>query len=764
MQKKFGLSAAIVRWGVSIRGRLIGSFVVFSSLTLAASALSYFSFQQVGDGFRQLQSESLPQLDQSLVVARLVNDITVRVSMIASADGPSRLPDGGGVTPQQQNVLASSLAILRSKGADDREIETIRTSFEDLSGNTSMLLESKVKQFELRAEREKGIADARAAFAAAVNSMGPIAESSANQLEHDLQAASQSGNAAPTSNTDKKFREIRNSWLVFSEANAVMGLYSELASVQSATALKLAQGRFSSSAQRIGAALLELPSELQIDDLKSASDKLLAPGLTHRTIFVIRSEEMETGKQLINYVQQNQQRVDRLAAEIDSLVARVKTESSSQIHASGERIQLAELYLAVLAIFSVIVSVAIAWRYVLNNLLRRLSMVHSAVSALSAGEFDFTLRVGSAHAARNDELDEIAKSVAVFRENAIAKVEAEKDASDQRKTAELERMSNSQKSASASEELKGVVETLSNSMALLAVGNLGCTITQAFPRQYEQLRGDFNRAVESLATTISLITCGSDRIRQGSGEISEAAALLAGRAESQAASLEETAAALSEVTQNQRRTADGATRAQEIVHIATSDARRSAEVVRNAIEAMSQIASSSEQISQIIGIIDQIAFQTNLLALNAGVEAARAGEAGRGFAVVASEVRMLAQRSAEAAKEISQLIVTSSGQVGDGVKMVAETEDVINRIGLGVAQINEVIRTIAGSSQEQAAALSEISTTVHTLDQVTQQVAAMADTSSVTSTELASEAVELDRLTAMFALPEVRDGVHLAAA
>lgn len=179
---------------------------------------------------------------------------------------------------------------------------------------------------------------------------------------------------------------------------------------------------------------------------------------------------------------------------------------------------------------------------------------------------------------------------------------------------------------------------------------------------------------------------------------------------------------------------------------------------------MSQIESSSEQIGQIIGIIDQIAFQTNLLALNAGVEAARAGEAGRGFAVVASEVRMLVQRSAEAAKEISQLIVTSSGQVHDGVKMVAETESVITRIETGVTQISDVMRAIVESSKEQAVALYEISTTGHTLDEVTQQVAAMADTSSATSNGLASEAIELERLTAMFILPDHRGGIRRAAA
>jgi methyl-accepting chemotaxis protein len=762
MKLKANLLGNVVIWARSIRGRLIGSFIVFSLLTVAASALSYLSFQQVNVGFSQLQNESLPQLDQSLVLARLANDITVRVSMIASADDPTKLPNGGRVTAQQRNVLSNALTVLGENGADESYIAIIKQSFANLEINVDKLLGAKENQFELRAERAKIIGEARAAFATAVNSMGPIADSSANQLEQQLTAASQTGDSSLTSKLDEKFREIRNAWLVFSEANSVMGLYSEMASLQSPTAIKLTRGRFSSSAHRIGSALSELPSELQIDDLKLAANKLLAPGSSERTIFAIRSEEIDIAKRLLTYVEENQKRVDQLAGEIDKLVLQVKAQSSDQISSSGETVESAKLYLAILAIFSIVVSVAIAWRYVLNNLLRRLSTIHNAVSSLAAGEFDF--RLGASEATQNDELGEIAKSVTIFRENAIAKIGAEKDALDQRQLAELERKSNAEKNAAAAEELKEVVNWLSNSMAFLAEGNLECAIPHAFPEPYEKLRDDFNRAVESLATTVSLITSSSDHIRKGTGAISAAAASLASRAENQAASLEETAAALSEVTQNQRRTADGATKAQDIVHIASSDAHRSATVVRDAIEAMSQIESSSEQIGQIIGVIDQIAFQTNLLALNAGVEAARAGEAGRGFAVVASEVRMLAQRSADAAREISQLIAKSSEQVIDGVKMVAETENVIKRIGAGVAQVNDVIRTIADSSKEQAAALKEISTTVHSLDQVTQQVAAMADASSITSGELASEAVELDRLTAMFALPKNGAGLRRSAA
>jgi methyl-accepting chemotaxis protein len=185
------------------------------------------------------------------------------------------------------------------------------------------------------------------------------------------------------------------------------------------------------------------------------------------------------------------------------------------------------------------------------------------------------------------------------------------------------------------------------------------------------------------------------------------------------------------------------------------DAEKSGEVVRKAVEAMGGIEKSSQQISQIIGVIDEIAFQTNLLALNAGVEAARAGDAGRGFAVVASEVRALAQRSAEAAKEIKALISTSTAQVGEGVQLVAETGQSLERIVAKVAEINTVVSDIAAGAQEQATGLQQVNTAVNEMDKVTQQNAAMAEEATAASRSLAQESEKLSSLVDQFRLGNV---------
>jgi len=245
---------------------------------------------------------------------------------------------------------------------------------------------------------------------------------------------------------------------------------------------------------------------------------------------------------------------------------------------------------------------------------------------------------------------------------------------------------------------------------------------------------------------------GTVGIQTGSSEISQAADDLSRRTEQQAAALEQTAAALDQITATVRKTADGATHAREVVGTAKNDATRSGEIVHGAVSAMNEIEASAKQISQIIGVIDEIAFQTNLLALNAGVEAARAGEAGRGFAVVAQEVRALAQRSAEAAKEIKSLITASTNQVDQGVQLVGQAGKALERIVSQVAEINTVVIEIAASAQEQSTGLAQVNTAINQMDQVTQQNAAMVEESTAASHSLQHEANDLARLLGRFQL------------
>jgi methyl-accepting chemotaxis protein len=369
-----------------------------------------------------------------------------------------------------------------------------------------------------------------------------------------------------------------------------------------------------------------------------------------------------------------------------------------------------------------------------------------------------------AESVRKDEFGEMGRAVLAFRDAAIEKTRLEAEGAALRGQSDEERARNQRAAEAAAREQAAVVAALGEGLDHLTRGDLTYTLTQAFPEDYVKLKDDFNAAIGQLKDAMSVVVTNVSAIRSGSGEISQAADDLSRRTEQQAASLEETAAALDEITATVNRTASGARQASETVQAAKGDAETSGVVVRDAVGAMGAIEKSAQEISQIIGVIDEIAFQTNLLALNAGVEAARAGDAGRGFAVVASEVRALAQRSAEAAKEIKVLISASTTQVNAGVQLVGQTGEALQRIVGRVAEIDGLVSEIAASAQEQATGLQQVNTAVNQMDQVTQQNAAMVEQSTAASHSLSQEAEVLAGSVSRFQIGAVASPARAAPA
>jgi len=301
-------------------------------------------------------------------------------------------------------------------------------------------------------------------------------------------------------------------------------------------------------------------------------------------------------------------------------------------------------------------------------------------------------------------------------------------------------------------ERVNAVASIGGALTKLADGDLGFTLDTPFAADFEGLRNNLNDMIGQLGTTLQAVSRSTEQIDSGTREISHSAQDLSRRTEQQAASLEETAAALDQITVNVSNASKRAEDARHATEMANNSANHSGKIVADAVGAMARIESSSNQISNIIGVIDEIAFQTNLLALNAGVEAARAGEAGKGFAVVAQEVRELAQRSAQAAKEIKELIRNSSDEVRNGVKLVSETGDALKTIQENIVAVNEHMQAIAASAREQSTGLGEVNAAINQMDQVTQQNAAMVEESNAASATLAQETNRLRQLIGRFQL------------
>ncbi|GAK69287.1 putative methyl-accepting chemotaxis protein [Agrobacterium rubi TR3 = NBRC 13261] len=383
-----------------------------------------------------------------------------------------------------------------------------------------------------------------------------------------------------------------------------------------------------------------------------------------------------------------------------------------------------------------------------SGIAKPLLAMTTAMKRLASGETNLDVPgVG-----RKDEIGQMAETVQVFKENAIAKIQMEREADANRSMTEKERQEREAQKAQEAADIQFAVDELAQGLGQLSDGNVAHRINKPFVAHLDRLRSDFNNSVGKLNEALVSVGKNARGIDAGANEIRAAADDLSKRTEQQAASVEETAAALEQISTTVR---DSAKRAEEVGGLVTKtrlSAEHSGQVVRDAVIAMQQIEKSSSEISNIIGVIDEIAFQTNLLALNAGVEAARAGEAGKGFAVVAQEVRELAQRSAKAAKEIKTLISTSGEQVRSGVQLVGNTGKALEEIVSEVQHINQHVNAIVESAREQSVGIQEINSAVNTMDQGTQQNAAMVEQSTAASHSLAKEAAALNHLITQFNL------------
>jgi methyl-accepting chemotaxis protein len=496
-------------------------------------------------------------------------------------------------------------------------------------------------------------------------------------------------------------------------------------------------------------ASLLIPGELRDDLTKAAAGEALKfwSELERNFLPAIERGQLPVAQELFakltTHYDAHRVVIDRVVTQANAFAAAVEAESNAQ-KSTLEGIVFASAGLMLLLLGAAIILLK-------RQVARPILVLADYLTSLAHADYGTPVPFQ----ARADEIGRMSKAVVKLKDAAMDRERLERDSERACALAEAERAAREAERTEEARQSRATIDALAGGLDRIANGDLECRIDTPFAANAEKLRNDFNASIEKLRQTMLSIAACAGAMNSGTQEISTASNDLSHRTEQQASSLQETAAALEEITATVRKAAEGVSHARAVVAGTKEDAEKSGEVVRRAVEAMGGIEKSSQQIGQIIGVIDEIAFQTNLLALNAGVEAARAGDAGRGFAVVASEVRALAQRSAEAAKEIKALISTSTAQVGSGVQLVGETGQSLERIVAKVAEINTIVSDIAAGAQEQATGLQQVNTAVNEMDKVTQQNSAMAEEAIAAGRSLAQEAGQLSSLVGQFRLGSV---------
>jgi methyl-accepting chemotaxis protein len=577
---------------------------------------------------------------------------------------------------------------------------------------------------------------------------------------------------------------LRNTLETAAQAHFLSSLISEGAMAAKEDQLAPIAAEFSSAAE----ILKKVSGSIGDAALTAMIGELVGFGVNADGIFALRNSELQADMAANRAVADNA----AVQSELDKAVAGLVTAAEASMVRS-ERQLLANLannrnLLLVMSLLSILAAIGIGVFYVQRRLVRPLTDIDGCMRRLTAGETEIALP----KIRTNDEVASMARSVLVFRDAAVEKSRLEalaeeqrKEVEEQRKEAEdRKRIADEERRASAeaqsqaaqeqarvraqaaeeqalaqaktAEEQAQIVRNLAEGLGKLSSGDLMYRLDDGFTDAYAQIKDDFNATIGQLQETMRSILSATQEVTSTAREISTSTTDLSQRTEEQAASLEQTSASMEEISATVKKNAENAQQANRFATDTRGIADRGGQVVTQAIDAMARIEESSRQVTDIIGVIDEIARQTNLLALNAAVEAARAGDAGRGFAVVASEVRSLAQRSSQAANDIKNLITNSSTQVEEGVQLVNRAGDSLKEIVASIERVAGIVSEIASASAEQAGGIDQVNKALTQMDQMTQQNSALVEQNAAAAKSLEQQSEAMNEQVSYFRIDSIQ--------
>ncbi len=756
-----------------IRQKLNIAIALLAAITLLSNGVAALFFTRVQNTYAGVTGESLPEVAAALSMKAFSAELTATAPALAAANDEAERARVMAELTKKQKLLAEQLEAVKAGRAAPEQLEEIGKAVEFLQGRIAQINRSVTARLDWTQQRQEKTRLLGNDFAAFQTLVKPLVDKAIDDLGR--------GAGGEMATSARALMEMA------AAVNQMTGLLSVAAQAPNNEEITRLQNEFSTLNNTILQDIDKAAKLLDVAAIRIAAGNLQAYGSSSDSLFQLRRGELRTVMTAGLALKQARDGAAQLASKVEQVVQDARERANAAAASAAGQGLTVLIVLAVLAVLSLIAAALIGWLFVGPQVSAPITRLTVAMRRLADRDWSVTL----AETSRRDEIGDMARAVDVFKtagqDNERLQQEVERSRADfeqerQAQEALLEQAIGQIVGAASAGELgrridadalQGVMRTLGigvndllgtveraltdlgGMLGALAQGNVGHRIDGGYRGVFAQLANDANSLAERLSEIAGRLGQSAGLVRDAASEISAGSADLAQRTEAQAASLQRTAATMEQITATVRHNADNARQASQLAVAAQDTAEGGGRVVGNVVAAMGRIEGSSQKIVDIVGLIDEIAFQTNLLALNASVEAARAGEAGKGFAVVAQEVRALAQRSANASKEIKALISESNTQVRDGAKLVGQAGSTLDAIVESVKRVAGIIEEIAIGSQEQASGLDDVNQSVAEMDEMTQRNGALVEETTASAQSMADQARDLADLVAFFKLGRV---------